>query len=197
MSIQWVALLSIELSPVSVQGTILGPPAMSSTLTCNCCLLPVGDCKKPAPPLGGSIQEYTDFDELFYKRCRPQCPNGTAFLRPVPNFYSCGPLGVWNTTHPLSKLRFPPCGSECLYHTALSLHSYWQKWPASGYIHTDDVPKSSHLPFNKCDVNLNSFCNCLRIFCDCCKLHKMSPTNRWMVYIARNNHRDTILLTNF
>ena len=71
----------------------------------------VGQCETPDAPLSGSVQ-CEDVTGLFSKRCKVTCEAGKTFLRPVPKFYSCGLIGVWNTASPMLKFRFPPCGGR-------------------------------------------------------------------------------------
>ena len=74
------------------------------------CSVSVGDCETPDPPIDGSVS-CSDVNNL-YKRCAMTCDSGMAFLRPVPKFYSCGPIGVWNTNSPMNRFKFPPCGGK-------------------------------------------------------------------------------------
>ncbi|KAI0210330.1 hypothetical protein LSAT2_004930 [Lamellibrachia satsuma] len=71
--------------------------------------LRMGQCETPDAPLAGSVQ-CEDVAGLFSKRCKVTCEAGKTFLWPVPKFYSCGLIGVWNTASPMLKFRFPPCG---------------------------------------------------------------------------------------
>ena len=71
----------------------------------------MGQCETPDAPLAGSVQ-CEDVAGLFSKRCNVTCEDSKKFLRPVPKFYSCGPIGVWNTASPMLKFRFPPCGGR-------------------------------------------------------------------------------------
>ena len=70
----------------------------------------VGDCKTPETPIDGSVS-CSDVNNM-YKRCTVACDSGKAFLRPVPKFYSCGPVGVWNSNSPMNRFKFPPCGGK-------------------------------------------------------------------------------------
>ncbi|KAI0221250.1 hypothetical protein LSAT2_027365 [Lamellibrachia satsuma] len=72
--------------------------------------LRLGDCRTPEPPIGGKTLDCVNVYNLIYKRCSVECDSGKAFLRPVPKFYSCGPIGVWNTNSPMNRFKFPPCG---------------------------------------------------------------------------------------
>ena len=72
------------------------------------CYVPVGDCKDPADPIDGTAQ--CDSVDHVHKRCTVKCHGHKTFLRPVPKFYSCGPMGLWNTNSPMNKFKFPPCG---------------------------------------------------------------------------------------
>ena len=74
------------------------------------CSVLVGDCEKPAEPIDGSRNCNVVND--LYKRCSVTCDSDKKFLRPVPKFYSCGPIGVWNTNSPMNKFKFPPCGRK-------------------------------------------------------------------------------------
>ncbi|KAK2173063.1 hypothetical protein NP493_905g00034 [Ridgeia piscesae] len=70
-----------------------------------------GNCKTPEPPFGGTYLVCHDVNN-FYKRCMVKCNDGKAFLRPVPKFFSCGPIGLWNTDSPMTTFKFPPCGDS-------------------------------------------------------------------------------------
>ena len=76
------------------------------------CSVSVGNCRTPDRPIGGKIPDCDDVNNLIYKRCSVECDIGKAFLRPVPKFYSCGPIGVWNTNSPMNRFKFPPCGGK-------------------------------------------------------------------------------------
>ena len=73
-------------------------------------MFPEGNCTDPDGPVDGSVT-CSDMSNL-YKRCDVTCESGKAFLRPVPKFYSCGPIGLWNTSSPLDMFKFPPCGRK-------------------------------------------------------------------------------------
>ena len=49
----------------------------------------------------------------LYRRCSVTCNDGKTFLRPVPKFFSCGPMGLWNTDSPMDTFHFPACGGKC------------------------------------------------------------------------------------
>ena len=72
----------------------------------------MGVCKDPAAPIDGSVQ--CDSVDHLHRRCTVTCDSNKAFLRPVPKFYSCGPIGVWNTNSPMNRFKFPPCGRKLI-----------------------------------------------------------------------------------
>lgn len=110
--------------------------------TCHVLLL-VGNCMDPNPPTDGKVN-CSGVNNL-YKRCMVKCDDGKAFLHPVPMFYSCGPIGLWNTNSPMDKFKFPPCGGRLGNFMNPAIHFVNRLWHTFEW----DIPtKTCWIKFN-------------------------------------------------
>ena len=95
---------------MKIQHGHVESPSQLTVYMCHV-VLSVGDCTEPAPPVDGAVS-CRDVNNL-YRRCSVTCNDGKTFLRPVPKFFSCGPMGLWNTDSPMNTFHFPACGGKC------------------------------------------------------------------------------------
>jgi len=87
------------------------------------------DCPEPVPaPQDGSA--VCSSDSWPFRTCDANCNQGKTFSVPVPNFYTCGPQGAFNTENFNLGFSYPACAQTIRARVNVNVYITYEQIPA-------------------------------------------------------------------